>query len=67
MFDACVSTVSFTPMPNDEAQMPNQIQNSNVKLFWNLDFDIHLIFACLPALGRDRLPAGRQGAGRQGF
>jgi hypothetical protein len=27
--------------------MSNQIQSSNVKIFWNLDFDIHLTFACL--------------------
>jgi hypothetical protein len=35
-------------MPNDKAQISNQTQNSNVKIFWNLGFAIHLTFACLP-------------------
>jgi hypothetical protein len=38
-------------MPNDKAQFSNQIQNSNVKIFWNLGFDIHLTFACPPQAG----------------
>jgi len=34
-------------MSNAKAQMSNQFQNSNAKNSWNLDFNIHLTFACL--------------------
>jgi hypothetical protein len=34
-------------MSNVKAQSPNKIQNPNVKDSLNLEFDIHLTFACL--------------------
>jgi hypothetical protein len=37
-------------MSNAKVQMSNQIQSSNVKNF-DLNFNIHLTFACLPQAG----------------
>jgi hypothetical protein len=31
-------------IPNNKAQMSNQIQSSKIKKFWNLNFGIHLKF-----------------------
>jgi hypothetical protein len=55
-------------MSNDKAQMSNQIQSSNVKIFQNLNFDIHLTFACLREAPPAKALCGGQALWRrQGF
>jgi hypothetical protein len=44
--------MQIAEMSNAKVESSNQVQSSNVKNIWSLNFDIHLTFACLP-VGRD--------------